>query len=135
MLRFKQKKQLKIRKQTRLGLLMARPLVRFTAAVVVALFATIVLFIFMDYLMGDFDQYALRTAEDLFYIQRVVIQEEPADELDASDLVTTPVPSRPPDLGAILEMMEDNDDPAATKDTPVTDPPAAGVPAGGVNAD
>ena len=87
---------------------MSRPLVRFTTAGFAAIIATIILFMFMEYLLGDFDQRALRTAENLFYIERVKLVDEETDQLDADDLVTTPIPERV-NLDTVLQILEETD--------------------------
>lgn len=71
MIDFKPKRILKVKKSTPLSRLLSNSAARFTVAGFLSVLVTLLLFIFMNYLLGNFDKYAQTITEKLFSLQLV----------------------------------------------------------------
>ena len=71
MLDFKPRRQLKLKPNTALSEFLSNPGIRFVVAGFFSLLVTLLLFIFMNYLIGNFDKYAQAITENLFSLRLV----------------------------------------------------------------
>lgn len=76
MIDFKPKRKLKLKPATPLSGLLSNSAVRFTVAGFCSLLVTLLLFIFMNYLLGNFDKYAQNITQDLFSLHMVKLDKK-----------------------------------------------------------
>ena len=110
MLDFKPKRKLKLKPDTPLSGLLANSWVRFGVAGFFSLLVTLLLFIFMNYLLGNFDKYAQSITENLFSLSMVKLDRSPDTEIKSGSRAQRV--QLPPAPAALAQ--------SATDDKPVT---------------
>ena len=78
MLDFKPRRQLKLKPNTPLSAFLSNSGIRFVVAGFFSLLVTLLLFIFMNYLIGNFDKYAQAITENLFSLRLVQLDKSSA---------------------------------------------------------
>lgn len=123
MLDFKPKRKLKVKKSTPLSRLLSKPVVRFSVAGLVSLLVTLLLFIFMNYLLGNFDKYAENITERLFSLHLTRVDQD-AGGSDRIQRIQRP--AEPPELPEQLALppeppaIQEEDKPLAEQDDALT---------------
>ena len=104
MLDFKPKRNLKIKKSTPLSRFLSNSVARYCVAGFFSVLVTLLLFIFMNYLLGNFDKYAISITENLFSLHLIKADKNhevtnPPDK----GFVRIPRPVEPPEQPVIQE--------------------------------
>lgn len=97
MLDFKPGRQLKLKPDTPLSGLLSNSGIRFVVAGFFSILVTLLLFIFMNYLLGNFDKYAQSITESLFSLRLVKLDKNSAVEAQSGTVQQRiqPLPERP----------------------------------------
>jgi len=103
MIDFKPKRKLELNKSTWLSRLLANSAVRFTVAGFFSIITTLLLFIFMNYLLGNFDKYAKVITDNLFSLQFIRFDKDSGDDQSERPIKRIQRPAEPPEQPVLQE--------------------------------
>lgn len=117
MIDFKPEKKLKLWENTWFFRTMSNTIVRFGVAGFLAIFTTLLLFIFMSYLIGNIGKYAETATERFFTLKTVTLEEEDDDKKRRRVQRPLPIPEQP-ELAAFEELIDETQLPQQTNTGP-----------------